>query len=90
MHRKPPEAQAVGLAEATSILGYKDSATVMRLIEGGQLHAFRARSPSGMGAWRISRVSINRLLEGTAPQEQNGIADNAGNMTPGIKPLKQR
>jgi hypothetical protein len=60
-----PEALTVNLAQAGRILGYRDSATTRRLITSGQLQAFRAQTPSGRGAWRISVASIERLLYGT-------------------------
>jgi hypothetical protein len=90
MHHHSAETQAVSLAEASCILGYRDHTTVLRLIANGQLQAFRAKTPSGLGAWRISRASIAALLHG---QERVGgatherIPDNTDDPMSGIKSL---
>ena len=93
MHHHPVETQAVSLAEASCILGYKDPTTVLRLIVSGQLQAFRAKSPSGLGAWRISRASIAQLLEGQRQQADDVthvISQMPTDSLPGINVLPQQ
>lgn len=90
MHYHLTETQAVSLAEASCILGYKDPTTVLRMIASGQLQAFRAKSPTGLGAWRISRVSIAKLLEGQ-PQPVDGvIPDTPCDSPPEINSLRHQ
>lgn len=64
MSQKPIETSAVSLAEAGKILGYRDPSTITRLIASGQLHGFRARTASGLGAWRVTTDSIAKFMMG--------------------------
>lgn len=77
MSHIPPETQAIGLAEAARILGYRDRATIRRLIANGQLQAFRTRTVSGRGTWRINRSSIAQLLAGRRQQADDGTPVNS-------------
>jgi len=83
------ESQAATLGEATRILGYRNTATVLRLIASGQLQAFRAKSPSGLGAWRISRASIARLLAGQSLPIAGAAPDASTDVPPPIDAAPQ-
>jgi hypothetical protein len=84
-----PETQAASLGEAARILGYRNTATVRHLIASGQLQAFRAKSPSGLGAWRISRASIARLLAGQRDLVADAVPGTAPHTPPPIDAAPQ-
>lgn len=65
MQQEPPPSLTFSLAAAARILGYRDKATVRRLIESGQLAAFRVSTPTRRGAWRINASSVYALLAGS-------------------------
>lgn len=84
----PTETQTVSLAKAGRILGYRDSTTTLRLIANGQLLAFRAETPSGRGAWRVSLASIDQLLAGGRRHDR--ISDNPDHSLSGINSMAQQ
>lgn len=48
----------IGVAQAARILGFKDRETIYRLIEIGEIVAWKPKTVRGNGKWRISWQSV--------------------------------
>lgn len=81
MHDNPRESRAVGLTETGKIIGYRDPATLIKLINTGQLKAFRARTPAGFGCWRVLMSSIEAFMaKGQSSKVHGRDKQNSQNM----------
>jgi len=86
MPTEPVENQAVSLAEAGRILNYRDPGTLVRLIQTGQLQGFRARTPSGWGAWRVTRASIASFMAGLHAPDSSHATTGYGTQGAALAP----
>lgn len=80
MQQEPPPS-SLSLAEVARLLAYRDKGTLRRLIHTGQLQAFRAWTPSGKGAWRVTATSVAAFIAragqaGTRASEINSLKVN--------------
>ena len=68
------DGREIGVAQAAKMLGFKDRETVYRLIELGEIRAWKPKSERGNGKWRIDWQSVVDYRSARQTAARNGEA----------------
>jgi excisionase family DNA binding protein len=66
------DGREIGVGQAAKMLGFKDRETVYRLIELGDIKAWKPKSERGNGKWRIDWQSVADYKSARLAAARNG------------------